>query len=599
MSKQALISVFDKKGITTLGKSLSECGFKILSTGGTYSALEKEGITVSQVSDVTGFPEVLEGRVKTLHPNIHAGILANLDSPQHVGDLQKHNIHPIQLVVVNLYPFVQTVSKPNVSLPEAIEMIDIGGVALLRAAAKNFAHVLVVVDPNDYDWISQRIKKNETIPLVERKNLALKAFQHVSTYDTAIANYLADVKIEGSTTASTTTTETVTRVYEPQLKLKYGINPHQAPASIYKIKDHELPFKVLNGTPGYINFLDAFNAWQLVKELKEATGLAAAASFKHVSPAGAAVAVPLTEEEKEVYELKDKILTPQALAYLRARNADPMCSYGDFAALSDVVDEATALILKTEVSDGIIAPGFDPKAIEILKQKKSGGYILIQVDPKYEVPDFEFREVYGVGFGQKRNNAKITQETFNKVVSSNKNLSDVAIRDQLVATITLKYTQSNSVAYAINGQAVGVGAGQQSRVDCAILARSKVKKWYMRFNPKVRALPFKKEVKRVDRINARVHFIDGSLSAADLELFTEPPPPLTEEEKVAWLSKLTGVSLSSDAFFPFRDSIDVASKFGVSFVSHPGGSVQDENVSSACDEYKMVLSLTGIRLFHH
>jgi len=566
MQKRALISVFDKNGIVSLGKSLTNSGYQILSTGGAFSALEREGISVSQVSDITGFPEVLEGRVKTLHPKIHGGILANLDSPQHVSDLEKHEIIPIQLVIVNLYPFVQTVSKPNVSLGEAIEMIDIGGVALLRAAAKNFAHVLVVVDPSDYGWIIERISKNEIVTLGERKDLALKAFEHVSSYDTAISNYLMNIKLEGS---SSIPNESVTRVYEPQLKLKYGINPHQSPSSIFKMKDSQLPFKVLNGTPGYINFLDAFNAWQLVKELKEATGLASAASFKHVSPAGVGVAVPLSEEEKEVYELKDKILTPQALAYLRARNADPMCSYGDFAALSDIVDEATAMILKTEVSDGIIAPGFDVKAIEILKQKKNGGYILIQIDPNYEAPDYEFREVYGVVFGQKRNNAKITREIFKNIVSSNKNLSENAIRDELVATITLKYTQSNSVAYAINGQAVGVGAGQQSRVDCAILAGNKVQNWFMRFHPKVKTLPFKSEVKRVDRINARVHYINGSLSSNELELFTQHPVPLGEIEKTEWLSNLKGVSLSSDAFFPFRDSIDVASKFGVSFVSHP------------------------------
>jgi phosphoribosylaminoimidazolecarboxamide formyltransferase/IMP cyclohydrolase len=381
--------------------------------------------------------------------------------------------------------------------------------------------------------------------------------------------------------------------------MKYGVNPHQLPSAIYRIKGYSLPFKVLNGVPGYINFLDALNAWQLVKELKHATGLPAAASFKHVSPAGAAVGTPLTELEKQIYETGEKELTPSSLAYIRARNADPMCSYGDFAALSDVVDEATALVLKTEVSDGIIAAGFEPKALEILKQKKNGSYIVIEADVKYVPPEMEYREVYGVVFSQKRNHALISEQNLKDVTTQEKDLTADAKRDLLVATITLKYTQSNSVGYAINGQMIGVGAGQQSRVDCAKLAGQKVKNWHLRFHPKVAKLPFKSGVKRVDRTNARIHYIDNNLSSTDLELFDKVPEPLSENEKEEWMKELKGVSMSSDAFFPFRDSIDVASKLGVKYVAHPGGSIQDENVIAACNEYKMIMTTTGVRLFHH
>jgi len=435
--------------------------------------------------------------------------------------------------------------------------------------------------------------------LKERKNLALKAFQHVCSYDAAISDYLANVQVETEEKKVDSAPATIIRTYQHEFDLKYGVNPHQLPSAIYKIKGIELPFKVLNGTPGYINFLDAMNAWQLVKELREATNLPAAASFKHVSPAGAAVAVPLTEEEKEIYEVVGKDLTPAALAYLRARNADPMSSYGDFAALSDVVDEATANILKIEVSDGIIAPGFDAKALDILKQKKGGKYIVIQADLNYQPPQNELREVYGVVFSQRRNDAKITEANLKDVVSSKKELPKEAIIDLLVATITLKYTQSNSVGYALRGQMIGVGAGQQSRVDCAKLAGIKVKNWFLRFHPKVRGLSFKQGTKRVDRINARVHLIDDNISGADLELFEKNPESLSFAEKEEWAKKLSGVSLSSDAFFPFRDSIDVCAKLGVQYVAHPGGSIQDETVVKAANEYSMIMVQTGVRLFHH
>eukprot|EP01116_Phalansterium_solitarium_P022143 TRINITY_DN71_c0_g1_i2.p2 TRINITY_DN71_c0_g1~~TRINITY_DN71_c0_g1_i2.p2 ORF type:complete len:591 (+),score=243.89 TRINITY_DN71_c0_g1_i2:251-2023(+) len=578
-STVALVSVFNKTGVIEFCQALRSANVSIISTGGTAKSLTDNKVENTQVADVTGFPEVLDGRVKTLHPKIHAGLLARMDLEHHRKDLKDHDINPIQLVAVNLYPFEDTVAKPDTTLEAALEMIDIGGVAMIRAAAKNFAHVVILVDPSDYGWVAERIKTGGVgaITLQERKELSLKAFLHTSHYDTAISQYLATGKAVPS--------GAVTRSYEQLFALKYGVNPHQAPATISKIKDTPFPFEVFNGTPGYINLLDALNAWQLVKELRQATGLPAAASFKHVSPAGAAVAVPLTEEEKEVYDLGAKSLTPVALAYLRARQADPMCSFGDFAAVSDVVDEETAQILKVEVSDGIIAPGFDEKALEILRQKKNGAYIVIKADPNYEAPDVEYREVYGVVFAQKRNNALITPEHITKQIISAKESGTFppeAVRDLLVATITLKYTQSNSVGYALNGQMIGVGAGQQSRVDCVKLAGSKVRNWHLRFHPKVRGLPFKAGTKKVDKVNARVHFIENSLSPTDLELFTAPPSDdqkLSEKDKEEWLHSLKGkVSLSSDAFFPFRDSIDVGAVHGVKYVAQPGGRVAPEHV---------------------
>ena len=407
--------------------------------------------------------------------------------------------------------------------------------------------------------------------------------------------------------ASTTTSNSLpvtTRVYQPQFPLKYGCNPHQKPAKISNILNKTLPFSILNGVPGYINLLDAANAWQLVAELRVATNLPAASSFKHVSPAGAAVAVPLTEEECKAYEVNEEqnaALTPVALAYLRARNADPMCSFGDFAAVSDVVDEATAKILKKEVSDGIVAPGYTPEALEILKSKKKGKFIILKATEDYEPPEIEYREVYGMTFSQKRNDVIVSADHMKNVVTGN--VPDDAIRDMILASICIKYTQSNSVGFAKDGMMVGVGAGQQSRVDCVKLAGRKVKTWYLRQHPKVLGLKFKEGVKRQDRVNARVRYIEGDFTKEERvrweAQFSEIPDPLTEEEKDAFMATAKDVTISSDAFFPFRDSIDFASKMGVTYVAQPGGSVQDQQVIAACEEYGMSMCFTNVRLFHH
>ena len=388
------------------------------------------------------------------------------------------------------------------------------------------------------------------------------------------------------------------------MELKYGCNPNQKPARVFMKDGQDLPFTVLNGRPGYINLLDAFNSWQLVRELREATGLPAAASFKHVSPAGAAVAVPLSETLKKMYFVEGIELTPMATAYIRARGADRMSSYGDFAALSDECDAATARFLAREVSDGVIAPSYSAEALEILKTKRKGNYLVIQMNPDYKAPELETKEVFGVTFEQKRNDIKITEELFNNIPTKNKNITDEAKRDLLIALITLKYTQSNSVCYAKDGQAIAIGAGQQSRVHCTRLAGNKADIWHLRQAPQVLNLPFKPDVRRPDRDNA----IDVYISDEYMDLlggddwkrvFTEKPPVFTKEEKDAWLAQVKGVALGSDAFFPFGDNIERAHKSGVEFVAQSGGSIRDDNVIETCDKYNMAMAFVGIRLFHH
>ena len=388
------------------------------------------------------------------------------------------------------------------------------------------------------------------------------------------------------------------------MELKYGCNPNQKPARVFMKDGQDLPFTVLNGRPGYINLLDAFNSWQLVRELREATGLPAAASFKHVSPAGAAVAVPLSETLKKMYFVEGIELTPMATAYIRARGADRMSSYGDFAALSDECDAATARFLAREVSDGVIAPSYSAEALEILKTKRKGNYLVIQMNPDYKAPELETKEVFGVTFEQKRNDIKITEELFNNIPTKNKNITDEAKRDLLIALITLKYSQSNSVCYAKDGQAIGIGAGQQSRVHCTRLAGNKADIWHLRQAPQVLNLPFKPDVRRPDRDNA----IDVYISDEYMDLlggddwkrvFTEKPPVFTKEEKDAWLAQVKGVALGSDAFFPFGDNIERAHKSGVEFVAQSGGSIRDDNVIETCDKYNMAMAFVGIRLFHH
>ena len=390
-----------------------------------------------------------------------------------------------------------------------------------------------------------------------------------------------------------------------ELGLKYGCNPNQKPSRIYMENGSALPIEVLNGRPGYINLLDAFNGWQLVRELKAAAHLPAATSFKHVSPAGAAVGRPLTELEKTIYWVDEKAqLTPLACAYARARGADRMSSFGDFIALSDVCDKETALLIKREVSDGIIAPGYEPEALEILRAKKKGGYNIIQIDPDYEPEEIEHKQVFGVTFEQGRNDLKIDEALFQNMVTKNKELPKEAMIDLMIAMITLKYTQSNSVCYVKNGQAIGIGAGQQSRIHCTRLAGNKADNWYLRQAPKVLELSFVEGIGRADRDNCIDLYIGNEYEDILTEgtwqkFFREKPPVFAREEKEAWLAGNTDVALGSDAFFPFGDNIERAHKSGVKYVAEPGGSIRDDNVIETCDKYGMVMCFTGIRLFHH
>lgn len=484
---------------------------------------------------------MLAGRVKTLHPAVHAGILArNLESDE--KDLADQNINKVDYVICNLYPFKDTVAKINVSIPEAVEEIDIGGVTLIRAAAKNHKRVTILSDPNDYAGFLSELEKGE-ISDASRNRYALKAFEHTADYDAAISDFFRKEYAGAG---------------DQYMALRYGANPHQKPASAYTA-NQPLPFKVLSGSPGYINLLDSLNAWPLVKELKQALGKPAAASFKHVSPAGAAIGLPLTAEEKKVYFVSDIEgidSSPLAQAYARARGADRMSSFGDVIALSDVVDVPTASIISKEVSDGVIAPGYEDAALEILKKKKGGKYLVLQIDPDYTPGPVETRTVYGVTLQQHRNDAEISPKSFSTIITPKDAgaLPEHAARDLTVATITLKYTQSNSVCYAVNGQVVGLGAGQQSRIHCTRLAGDKADNWWMRFHERVLGIKWKKGTKRPDKSNAIDLLVSGQLPKDGAEreafeaVFEQVPPAFTPEEREAWMKQLKDVCVSSDAF---------------------------------------------------
>lgn len=387
-----------------------------------------------------------------------------------------------------------------------------------------------------------------------------------------------------------------------ELPVKYGCNPHQKPSRLY-VKEGGLPLEVLNGNPSYINFLDALNSWQLVKELKEATGLASATSFKHVSPAGAAVAVPLSDTLKKAYHIEAAQLSDVACAYARARGADRVSSFGDFVAISDKVDKDTAMLLSKEVSDGIIAPGFEPEALEMLKAKKKGQYVIMQMDSGYRPAPVESRDVFGITLEQLRNNAMISADLFGNIVTENKNFTSQAIRDLIIATITLKYTQSNSICFAYDGQVIGCGAGQQSRIHCTRLAASKADIWLLRQHPRVLSMRFKEGLKNSAVDNAIDQFLSDDLTEVEYreweQNYEAAPERLTSEEKAEWLAGFKDVSYGSDAFIPFRDNIDRAAKSGVAFIAQPGGSVKDEDIIKACNEYGIAMCFTGLRLFHH
>ncbi|RMZ75847.1 hypothetical protein DV737_g5098, partial [Chaetothyriales sp. CBS 132003] len=602
--KIAILSVSDKTGLLDLAKGLIKNDVRLLASGGTAKLIREAGFKVEDVSAITRVPEMLSGRVKTLHPAVHAGILArNVESDE--KDLADQNIDKVDFVVCNLYPFKSTVSKPNVTVAEAVEEIDIGGVTLIRAAAKNHTRVTILSDPEDYSHFLEALESN-SISEETRNRYALKAFEHTADYDDAISSYFRKQYASQSPNIQ----------YQA---LRYGANPHQKPASAFT-KEAPLPFKVVSGSPGYVNLLDCLNAWPLVKELKEALNLPAAASFKHVSPAGAAVGVPLSSDERSVYMVSDidgLESSPLAQAYARARGADRMSSFGDIIALSDTVDVPTAKIISREVSDGVIAPGYEDAALEILKKKKAGKYLCLQIDPNYSPPATETRTVYGIQLQQKRNDVKISpHETFGSVVvpkpkdgGKSAELPESALRDLTVATLAVKYTQSNSVCYAKDGQVIGLGAGQQSRIHCTRLAGSKADGWWLRFHPRTLALQFAKGTKRADKSNAIDLLCSGEL-ADDLSEFEKQdfarvfveghvPQPFTAKERREWLDKLENVCVSSDAFFPFVDNVYRARRSGCRYVAAPLGSQNDGPVLEAAEKEGITFVEQSTRLFHH
>ncbi|KAJ6790381.1 hypothetical protein PWT90_04219 [Aphanocladium album] len=590
--KIAIVSVYDKTGLLDLAKGLVAQNVRILASGGTSRMIRESGFPVEDVSAITKAPEMLGGRVKTLHPSVHAGILArDLESDE--KDLADQNINKVDYVVCNLYPFKETVAKVNVSIPEAVEEVDIGGVTLIRAAAKNHKRVTILSDPNDYAGFLKELEQGE-ITEASRNRYALKAFEHTADYDTAISDFFRKEYAGNG---------------DQYLPLRYGANPHQKPAAAFT-SDGKLPFKALSGAPGYINLLDALNAWPLVKELKAATGKPAAASFKHVSPAGAAIGLPLSEDEKKVYMVADIAgieTSGLAQAYARARGADRMSSFGDVIALSDIVDVPTASIISKEVSDGVIAPGYEEAALEILKKKKGGKYLVLQIDPEYNPGPTETRTVYGINLQQHRNDVEISAaKSFSSIITpKDGSLPENAARDLAIATITLKYTQSNSVCYAFNGQVIGLGAGQQSRIHCTRLAGDKADNWWMRFHQRVLGIKWKKGAKRPDKSNAIDLLVSGQLPKDGAEreafeaIFEEVPAAFTAEEREAWMKQLTGVSVSSDAFFPFIDNVFRAARSGVKYIAAPTGSQNDSAVFQTAESLGITFVEQSIRLFHH
>ena len=600
MMKSALISVSDKNNIDVMASFLVENNFHIFSTGGTYKSLSRsiDSAKLHQVSDLTKFPEILNGRVKTLHPTIYGGLLAKRDNSEHIEELNEHNIPTIDVVIVNLYPFNKVIEneQSNMIMDEALELIDIGGVTLLRAAAKSFKDVLVISDSTDYEYI---INNFNNLSFHDRQNMAYKAFNHTMKYDTMISEYLNNDENPNNKPNK------IIRSYTHQTNLKYGCNPHQSVGNLYSLNDN-FPFSILNGELGYINSLDALNAFQLVTELKLSINVPCATSFKHTSPAGVGTSTPLSDVLKSVYNVQNDVLTPLAVAYVRARNADPMSSFGDFIALSDVVDKETAVIIKREVSDGIIAPGYTDDAFKILSQKKKGKYVILQGDINYKnLSSTEFREIYGVGIEQSTNNVRFTKDMMKNIVTQNKNITDNIVQDLVMTNTALKFSQSNNVAFSYNGQIIGLGAGQQSRVDCVKLAKRKAETWFLRQHPKSIELfsLFKSTVKRQDKVNAIVRYVEGDFTELEYNewknLFEKIPDPLLPEEKIEFLKQVDNVCLASDAFFPFRDNIDHSSKIGTRFILQPGGSVADESIIKACNDYNMCMILSGIRVFTH
>lgn len=599
--KTAIISVFNKNLICNLVEYLLQSNYQILTTGGTYKLLKQQFTSnnnIMSIEEYTKSPEMLKGRVKTLHPKIHGGILAT-DTSEDLQDLQKLNIKKIDLVVCNLYPFKDVISKEHEYM-DAIENIDIGGVTLIRAAFKNYHHVTILTDPHDYvNFI------NNTDHIDNRKTYALKAMEHIADYDTNIVNYFNN--------------DTIYRKFQNQSMLKYGCNPHQNNSFVCKLEKTPYPFTILNGKPGYINYMDAIQSWCLVTELSNVIKKTCAASFKHTTPAGVGTSKKISKIYNNIYNIHTETLNDVSTAFIRARTADPLSSFGDFIAISDVVDEETAMLIKREVSDGIIALDYSDAALKILKEKKKGNYIILKGNARIieNLNGNEYKELNGIGLTQTINNKITDISFFNNVPTKNKNITDAEIEDMIIANTTLKYTPSNSIAFACDGQIIGVGAGQQNRVDCVKLAGNKALKWCLTTHSKTLNIMnmFKPELKRQDRVNATMQFLQfNKNSDSDIDNILinkwknqniseendiEPHKYFINSQDTQEHIHNFNISMASDAFFPFSDNIDYAYKFGVKNILQPGGSIADENIIKSCDDYNMYMAMSGVRIFTH
>ena len=583
----AIISVSDKTNLDKLCNFLNTKNYNLYCSGGTYKYLEKENIqNIYKIEDLVQQKELLGGRVKTLHPHIHAGILADRENEEHMKDIKENNIKLIDLIVVNLYPFKKVVDEKG-SEDDLIENIDIGGHTLIRAGCKNHKYVSVLTNPLDYEDFIENYDK------INKRELGRKGFDFISKYDIDISNKYSY--------------DNYYKVYKREQKLRYGCNPYQDMAYCCSLND-KFPIKVLNGKPGYINLLDAFNSWQLVKDIKNITGKITSTSFKHTAPAGISISNELTTLLRYAYNCHNDI-SETAVSYLRARNSDPLSSFGDFIAISDKVDKDTATLIKREISDGIIAPDYDDDALKILRSKKKGNYLVIQIDKNYELDEYiEVRELFGMGLIQNVNNYVIDDNTIlNNIVTKNKFIENDILLDLKIGFQSLKYIPSNSVAFVYDGQVVSIGCGQQNRVDCVKLAGKKARKWLLRQHPKVLDLNnyFKNGISRQDKINCIMNFIENdftSKSYLDWEknfIDQYEYNPLTNYEINEYIKIFNNFTLASDGFFPFRDNIDECYKYGVKYIIQPGGSIQDINIIDTCNQYGMVMVNTNNRMFYH
>ena len=581
MIRNAIISVSNKQNLVPITNFLNSIGTTIYATGSTYKELNKitqNTKSLYRIDDLTQHHEFLDGRVKTLHPKVHGGILADQNNPQHMYELKSYEIPPIDLVICNLYPFEKTISSIHCE-KDAIENIDIGGPTMIRAAAKNYNSTYILTSPSQYDLFIKTLTNTSTSNLDKllsyKKELAANAFSYITHYDTVISNYFNN----------STSPTTITKHYQKQFQLKYGLNPQQKYSAIYNSPPHNnLPFTVLSGSPGYINILDAIYSWQLVKETSKAINQITVASFKHNSPAGVGTdLVSLSEQEyKAAFIPTDFHLTPTATAFIRARYTDPKSSFGDFLAFSHPVDMQTATLLQKEVSDGIIAPSYEPGVVDILSKKKMGKYLILQADLTFNSITPEIRELHGVTLVQDINKTiiKPDQFTISTAATNNKMITKENQVNLALGMMVLKYTQSNSTCITYRGQTVGVGAGQQSRIDCVKLSCKKAKHWYERQQPIVTNLTFSDGTKRVDKINQIMQYVEDNS-----HIFDYIPPSFC---------------LASDAFFPFRDNIDEAYKYNVTYIVQPGGSLADQKIIDACNQYNMVMFMTpNSRFFLH